>query len=121
MSFMDTAFIDTWLINTYGQTIKIYNRVFEKDANNNITNEYYSDTIETIGWVIPFSSEREIYGNFGYRVEGDFSCCVATGTSVNVNDKVLLVDNTELEIREIISHYEFSRVAYKELILRKEV
>jgi len=119
MTFMDDSFIDTWLINTYGQDIKIYNKAFTKDENNNVTNEYYSNTIETKGWVIPFSSLREKYFSGGYMVDGDYSCVVHGTIPVNPNDKVVMVDSLELEVREVLIHYEFNSVAYKELILRK--
>jgi hypothetical protein len=115
-----TGWIDSKLIELYGQDITIYTKSVTKDENNNVISEGYSNTIQTRGWVIPFSSLREQYGYYGYRVEGDYSVCVDTTIPTNINDKVVFVDNTSTEIREVLSHFEGNTVAYKELIVRKE-
>ncbi len=120
MSFMDASWVHSRMITEYGQDIKIYNKTISTDDNGNVISESYSNTIECKGWVIPFSSLREQYGYFGYRVEGDYSCCVENTITTSVNDKVSLADNTVVEIREIINHFEGNNISYKELILMKE-
>ena len=121
MSFRSTDWLEAKLIDDNGQDIKIYKLTTTADEDGNVTDESYSRVYECKGWVIPFTNEREEYKTYaGYRIEADYSCVIGNTIDVHVNDKLILVDGTETSIREVINHYEFNYVAYRELILRKE-
>jgi hypothetical protein len=119
-TFMDTSWIDSKLIEMYGQTIKIRSKVTDVDENGNIINEYYKDPVETIGWVIPFTTNREDIQLYGIRIEGDYSVLVDKSLTVKDNDLITFNNGTQVEVREIIEYFEFNNSTYKELITRKE-
>jgi len=120
-SFRNTDWIVNKLIEDQGQDIIIYNNSISVDGNGNVISETFSNTIETKAWVMVFGGLLESYDLLGgYHTEGDYSVCVSNTVAVNPNDIIILKDGTRLEVREIISHYEFNDVQYRELISRRE-
>jgi len=107
------------LIELFGQSVTIYRRSIETDDEGVVISDTYSDTITTKAWVTPTRGMREIWNVFGVGLEGDYSALFSGTVPISVNDRVILPDNIETEVREIINHYHKDSVDIREAILVK--
>ena len=107
------------MIDSYGMSVKIKKLSYTVDEDKRITGESYSDTIETKALISPFRGYTESYLPYGYSIEGDYSGYFHSTVDININDRVVLSDNTSSKVNEIIKHFEFNSIAYLEVIMSK--
>jgi len=116
---MESKFIANKMIDAYGMDVEIRKSSFSVDTDKDITGESYTSTIQTKAWVTPVSGYREIWQIWGYRVDADYSACFKSTVNIDINDIVILVDDTETIARDIVKHFEFNGVAFLEVVLGK--
>lgn len=107
------------LIELFGQNVTIYRRSLSTDSEGIVTSDSYSDTTTAKAWVTPTRGMREVWNMFGVGLEGDYSALFSGTVTISVNDRVVLPDNVETEVREIINHYHKDSVDIREAILVK--
>ena len=121
MSARNSSWMVSKIIEDQGQDIKIYTKSETVDDDGNVVSESYSNTIETKAWVMPrFASIHEEYDLYGFKNEGDYTMSIGSTIPIRINDKVVLNDGEVLEVREIVKHFEYNSIAYKEVLLRIE-
>jgi len=104
-----------------GVKVFIKKRIETIDENKRPTYTYKEEEelIETRCLLMPASPYREMWMLMGYRKDIDYLAGFKAGEDIDINDIVILPDNTYTEVKELFPRYIGDQVEYIECVLAK--
>jgi len=115
---MTIQFVVNRLIQKFGMDIKIKKRVETVDSDGNVIFTF-KDPVDARAWIIPAGTIREEWFIVGYNQPIDYLGIFKHNEDINIDDQVILDDDTVTEVREIFIRKMGTRIDFKDVVLVK--